>query len=632
LSEGSQAGPETDESVSLSLLLVAEDPLSARRICELLQRPEGSRFEITNVPRVEDALERLQHGGFDLMLLDHSVDEAHGLDSLQRARVAARAIPVVVLTYERDEEFALEAVRAGAQDYLAKGEVTPALLSRTLLHAVERHRMMRELTEAQLRQQFLATHDPLTKLPNRYAFLASLRTALDEAKRRGSKLAVMFFDLDGFKRINDSLGHAAGDELLGDVAGRLRRLIAKGDLVARLGGDEFVAAIRDVPDEAAPLALAEQIRDAVEKPYYISGLECWVSASIGISIFPEDGHDAESLIRCADAAMYQSKASGKNQIRLFDREMSRVAQERFDLVQGLRDAIHSGLLALMFQPQIDIEREELIGAETLVRWRHPTKGLISPAEFIPVAEETGLMVPLGEWVLRTACVAAAGWSALPNARVAVNISGRQLEQPDFAERVQAILDETGLPAERLEVELTESLAASDSALAVLERLRGMGIRTAIDDFGTGYSSLTLLKRLPVDTLKIDRSFIHGAAETDPDAVILDAMIRIARGLGLEVVAEGVETLEEMDALRALGCNVMQGYLFSKPIPKADFLREVTAEDSGWRMPLDRPESWLPPGEGGASFAGESVDDPESGEDANLPAPAPRDERGRFRRR
>ncbi len=610
-----QSEPRPEDADSLTLLLVAEDPLSARRIREMLERREGegSRFSITSVPRVEDALVRLQHGGFDVMLLDHSVDEAHGLDSLQRARVAARAVPVVVLTYQRDEDFALEAVRTGAQDYLAKGEVTPALLARTLLHAVERHRMMRELTQAQQRQHFLASHDALTKLPNRYSFLASLRGLLAEAERRREEVAVLFFDLDGFKRINDSLGHAAGDELLGDVAGRLRRLIGKRDLVARLGGDEFVAALPAVRDPQRPLELAETIRAAIEKPYYLNGLECWVSTSIGISRHPRDGRDADALIRCADAAMYQAKGAGKNQIREFDEQMNESAQERFDLVNGLRDAIHSGLLALMFQPQVDIQREELVAAETLVRWHHPTRGAISPTEFIPVAEETGLMVPLGEWVLRTACATAASWRAVPGARVAVNISGRQLEQPDFSSRVQRILEETGLPRERLEIELTESLAASDGALAVLERLRELGIRTAIDDFGTGYSSLTRLRRLPVDTLKIDRSFVHGVSLNDPDAVILESMIRIASGLGLEVVAEGVETLEEMDALRALGCTLMQGYLFSKPLPKIDFEAEVGREDAEWRMPLDRPEAWLPLGERAA--------EPEPGPDdeGNLPA-------------
>jgi len=273
--------------------------------------------------------------------------------------------------------------------------------------------------------------------------------------------------------------------------------------------------------------------------------------------------------------------------------MNDKAAERFDLVNGLREAIHSGQLVLMFQPQIQVASEEVVGVETLVRWEHPTRGLVSPNEFIAVAEETGMMVPLGEWVLRTACMAAVGWTDLPNARVAVNISGRQLDQEDFPDRVARILEETGLPARRLEVELTESLAASDSALRTLGRLREMGVRAAIDDFGTGYSSLTLLKRLNVDMLKIDQSFVRGAAVTDPDAVILEAIIHMARGLGLDVLAEGVETLEEMDSLSQRGCTLMQGYLFSKPVPRQDFESQISAPDAPWRQPILRPESWSP---------------------------------------
>jgi diguanylate cyclase (GGDEF)-like protein len=424
----------------------------------------------------------------------------------------------------------------------------------------------------------------------------------------------MFFDVDGFKSINDNLGHAAGDELLIDVAKRLRRLIRKSDLVARLGGDEFVAAIRNVPSPQTPLVVANQAREAIEKPYHVNGVECWTTTSIGISLFPQDGNDADLLIRCADTAMYRAKASGKNQVRLFDTEMNQEASERFDLVNGLREAIHSGMLTLMFQPQIDVSTEEMIGAEALVRWKNPNLGLIAPLEFIAVAEETGLMVPLGEWVLQTACLAANSWESIPHVRVSVNVSERQLEQNDFPDRVRAILDETGLPTQRLELELTESFVASDAAVVVLKKLHDLGIRTAIDDFGTGYSSFTLLKRLPVDTLKIDRSFVTGAAYEAQDAVILEALIRMARGLGCDVVAEGVETFEEMDALRTLGCTVMQGYLFSKPIPKHEFEQEVVSPEAAWRLPLDRPESWLPSGES----AYDSREDAEG--DEGLPAP------------
>jgi EAL domain-containing protein (putative c-di-GMP-specific phosphodiesterase class I) len=273
--------------------------------------------------------------------------------------------------------------------------------------------------------------------------------------------------------------------------------------------------------------------------------------------------------------------------------MNDAATERFELVNGLREAIYSGQLIVMFQPQIDVVREELIGAETLVRWEHPTRGIVSPSEFITVAEETGMMVPLGEWVLQTACRAAVGWRALPHARVSVNISGRQLEQSDFPERVVAILEETGLPPSRLELELTESLAASEVALVALARLRAIGIRTAIDDFGTGHSSLARLKRLPVDMLKVDQSFVRGAADTDPDAVILEAIILMARGLGLDIIAEGVETPEQMASLCRRGCSLMQGYLFSKPIRREDFEATVTAADAPWRQYAMSRESWEP---------------------------------------
>jgi diguanylate cyclase (GGDEF)-like protein len=557
---------------------------------------------------------KLQTGGVDVMLLDLSVHEGYGQDSLLRARVATRSVPVVVLTYQRDEELAVRAVRTGAQDYLAKGEVTPELLSRTLLHAVERHRMMRELDEAQKQQHFLATHDTLTQLPNRYAFLSALSNALAEAGREEQQIAIMFFDLDGFKSINDNLGHAAGDELLIDVARRLQTLIRKSDLIARLGGDEFVAAIRNVPDPHVPMNVAKQVLESIGKPYHMNGLECWVTTSIGISMFPQDGEGADLLIRCADTAMYQAKAAGKNQVRLFDNEMNKEAAEHFDLVNGLREAIHSGMLVLMFQPQIDIMSEEVIGAEALVRWRHPIRGLISPAEFIGVAEDTGLVVALGEWVLQTACRAAQSWSSNPRARVSVNVSERQLEQSDFVDRVRSILDDTGLAPERLELELTESFVASDTALAVLENLREMGIRTAIDDFGTGYSSFTLLKRLRVDTLKIDRSFVVGAAAAGQDAVILEAVIQMAQGLGCDVIAEGVETPEEMDVLRSHGCSVMQGYLFSKPVSKQELEQVMASSEADWRIPLDRPEGWLPIGES----AGEAAEDPEPGDGPAAP--------------
>ncbi len=579
---------------SISLILVVEDEPTANRLHEVLDRPEGTRFEITRVLRVEEALLRLHETHFDAMLLDLSVQEADGLDSLMRASAAARSIPIVVLTYQRDEATALKAARAGAQDYLTKGEVTPELISRTLLHAIERHRILQELTEAQQRHRFLATHDALTELPNRYWFIEQLKMLITAADRSASRFAVFFFDLDGFKAVNDNLGHAIGDELLSDVARRLKRSMRRSDVVARIGGDEFLSAMQDVPDSDSIARVADSIRLEIEKPYHVGDHECWISASVGIAIFPDHGTTADELIQNADTAMYEAKTSGKNCVCLFDPDMNEKAVERFKLVNGLREAIRAGQLQLVFQPQIRTATEEIVGVETLVRWSHPTRGIVSPKDFIHVAEETGVMVDLGEWVLRSACEAAMSWESLGQARVAVNISGRQLEQENFAERVQRILDEVGLPAGRLELELTESLAASESTLRAVAELRRLGIRVAIDDFGTGYSSLTMLKRLDVDVLKIDQSFVRGAALTDPDRVILEGIVHIALGLGVEVVAEGVESVEEMRFLMDRGCTAMQGYLFSKPVDRKQIDALGRDPEAEWRRVLADPESWRPP--------------------------------------
>jgi diguanylate cyclase (GGDEF)-like protein len=609
---------EASTEAAVSLLLVENDRLAAQRLFEVLSDPKLTRFEITHVLDVEEALEKLQHASHDVLLIDLSIDERYGLDSLLRARMAAKSVPIVVLTYGGDEEIALKAARAGAQDYLIKGEVTPALISRTLRHAVERHRMVRELSEAQQRQHYLATRDALTGLPNRHSFLEDLNAALSDARRRNSQLAVLFIDLDGFKTINDNLGHAAGDELLIDAAGRLQRQIRKSDLVARLGGDEFVAAVRNVADLDAVWKVGEQIRSEIRRTYHIRGLECWISASIGVAVFPQDGGDADALISHADAAMYDAKAAGRDHLSFFQTEMNDRAVERFTLVNGLREAIHQGSLLLDFQPQIDVPTETLVGAEALVRWNYAGRGLVAPREFISIAEDTGMMIPLGEWVLREACTAAASWTELPDLTVAVNVSSRQLAQEEFPERVRCVLKETGLPPARLELELTESIAAREASLGALTKLRAVGVRIAIDDFGTGYSSLKLLKHLPVDTLKIDQSFIRDSSELGQNSVILEAIVRIGRALGLNVLAEGVETEEELEALSKIGCSRMQGYYLSKPISKHDFEREVASDQAQWRMAMAEAASWCLPEERGGDAAPDLDGSPKD-DDELLPA-------------
>lgn len=604
---------------AVHVLLVTEDQHAAQRLSSVLAESGSARFDLTHVARVEDALGLLQEGGYDALLLDLSPEEGSGLESLYRARVAANAVPIIVLTYRGDEDLALKAARAGVQDYLIKGEVTPALITRSVLHAIERHRMVQELREAQQRQHRLANHDTLTGLRNRSALLDSLRSSLDDARRNEAELAVLFLDLDGFKPVNDNLGHAVGDELLVDVAGRLRRIVRKSDHCARIGGDEFVVVLRNLAEPNTASEVAEQIRAEIERPYHAAGHELWISTSIGIALFPHDGATADVLIRQADTAMYQAKAAGRNSVSIYEPEMDMASEERFDLVNSLREAIHGGDLVVAFQPQIDVRLEEIVAVETLVRWNHPTRGLIAPSEFIGVAEEAGMMVPLGEWVLRAACEAASEWKALPRARVAVNVSGRQLQHEEFPERVRIILEEASMPPDRLELELTESLAASEQTLRAISRLRDQGIRIAIDDFGTGYSSFALLKRMPADLLKIDQSFVRDALNGRSAEVILDTIIRMGRGLGIEVLAEGVETIEEMDMLLSLGCHQMQGYLLSKPIAKADFEAAVTGPDAAWRMPIERPETWSPLSRDELRELGDTLDGEEELSDDALPA-------------
>jgi len=433
------------------------------------------------------------------------------------------------------------------------------------------------------RIEHLAYHDPLTGLPNRYALNAHLTQSLADARRNGAQIAVMFLDLDRFKNINDSLGHDVGDQLLMEVARRVRGVLRESDTVARLGGDEFVVVLTGVagPEDAA--RVAEKIVGEVGAPLMLAGHSLHTSPSIGISIYPHDGTSADMLMKNADAAMYQAKQGGRNGFRFFTADLDEAASERLLLETQLHGALDRREFFLVFQPQVEILSSRVAGVEALLRWRHPDRGVIEPARFIPIVEEIGLIVPLGAWVLEEACRQAVRWGVgLASPRVAVNLSVRQLEDRHLVEHVAQTLQETGLPAERLELEITESgvMRHPERAIEVLRSLAALGVRLAIDDFGTGYSSLSYLKRLPNSRLKIDRSFVRDI-ETDPnDAAIIGGIIALAHSLGLAVTAEGIETPAQLAMLRKFGCDEGQGYLFSRPLD-AETLREfLVAAGSG----------------------------------------------------
>ncbi len=430
--------------------------------------------------------------------------------------------------------------------------------------------------QAEERVHHLAHYDELTGLPNRGMFSRSLSHALIRARRHDKPLAILFIDLDRFKNINDSLGHEAGDRVLAEVAQRLLGCLREGDTIGRLGGDEFVVLIEELPEPMHVATVAQKILAAVVKPFIVGAQEFNITASIGISTCPDDSDDMQDLLRNADIAMYRAKEQGKNNYQFYSARMNIHTVERLALESGLRRALERNEFILHYQPKVDIGSGHITGLEALVRWQQRATELIAPAQFIALAEETGLIVPIGEWVLRTACARNQLWrkQGLPPLRTAVNLSARQFAHENLSQDVARVLDETGLDPAALEFEITESMVMHDPERAVklLTRLKGMGIHLSIDDFGTGYSSLSYLKRFPLDSVKIDRSFIRDIPGDADDAAITRAIIAMAHSLRLKVIAEGVETEAQLSFLREHGCDEMQGYYFSKPLPEDELLR------------------------------------------------------------
>lgn len=449
--------------------------------------------------------------------------------------------------------------------------------------------LVRDVTERKELQdhiQHLAYHDPLTDLPNRAMFNRHLSHAIAQAQRYHKGLAVLFIDLDRFKNINDTLGHNAGDRLLQEMARRITaclrssdvvaRMQDSKDMVARLGGDEFVVLIEEVVDSAHVSYVARKILAAMVKEYPLEDQMIHITASIGISTFPEDGRNEFSLMKHADIAMYRAKDRGKNNFQFYSAQMDLHSAELLALESSLRRGLERDELALHYQAKVETRTGRIIGVEALVRWHHPNLGLISPAHFIPLAEETGLIVPLSKWVLKEACSQNLAWQkqGLPALRIAVNLSARQFADDNLLGDTVTTLDEVGMPPSQLELEITESMMMynTDKTIQILTELRHLGIRVAIDDFGIGFSSLSHLKQFPIDMIKIDRSFIKDIPGDHADEAITDAIIAMGKSLKIQVVAEGVETAEQLAFLQGRGCDQVQGYYFSRPVPADDFAK------------------------------------------------------------
>ncbi len=434
-----------------------------------------------------------------------------------------------------------------------------------------------EITErrhAEQRLDYLAHHDPLTDLPNRLLFKERLSRSLQQLAAHGGELAVLFIDLDHFKDVNDTLGHSVGDTLLAAVTRRLESCIRPGDTLARLGGDEFICILERIAGPATALEVCDQLLELFREPFSVGDNQLYLSASIGISQAPLDGMDVDVLVRKADAAMYQAKAHGRNRSHFYTSEMTASAQERIQLESLLRDAILTQELSVHFQPKVDVQSGRLLGAEALLRWHSAELGEVPPARFIPLAEETGFIIELGFWVLCESCRQVAAWDAagLHVPVVSINLSVKQLERGNFPELLRNVMRETGIAPHRLELEITESVVMDvEDAFAMLDDLRALGVQLALDDFGTAYSSLSYLRKLPVQTLKIDCAFIAGIGRNRSDEAIVQAMVAISHSLDLSTVAEGVETVEQFEFLRRLGCEQVQGFLFGAPVAGDAFL-------------------------------------------------------------
>lgn len=551
---------------NLAMVLVVDDDVTMRLMLRRAMEDDGYQVEeAINGAQAVSKCEALQP---DIILMDCMMPVMSGFDAcaMLQQQPESRRPPVLMITGLNDDVSVRRAIQCGAADFITKPLFVPILRQRV--------RQLLDMRRAQEHIRHLAYHDTLTGLPNRVLFNDRLQLAIAAARRNDQRLAVLFFDLDNFKKVNDSLGHAAGDTLLKLVAERVSSILREGDTLSRMGGDEFTLLLPQLAqgDEGVRgvQVLAEKIIRSLKAPFPLDGQDVYIGISIGISIYPDDSTDASGLLKNADAAMYWAKSAVSNSFCLYSTTMHEQAAERLQLESSLRKALERDELVVYYQPQMNTVSERMEGMEALLRWRHPELGLVPPNRFIPLAEETGIIVEIGTWVLRSACAQCKAWHerGYEGLTVAVNLSARQFSSGNLVEVVKAALAESGLPPQALDLEITESITIQDShgALDTLRQLKALGVLISMDDFGTGYSSLSYLKRFPIDVLKIDQSFVRDIITDPNDAVIVETIIAMAQTLGMRVIAEGVETIEQLEFLRDKGCEVVQGYLISRPQP------------------------------------------------------------------
>jgi diguanylate cyclase (GGDEF)-like protein len=573
-------------------ILIVDDEEQVRGLLTALL---DKQYSCCSAVSAQEALRKLSSETFDLVISDIRVG---GLGLIQKVHSITPGTVVVMISRHQDIETAIGAMRVGAFDYITKpldlrhveAAVRRALDHRNLLREKEHYQeQLEQLLEQRTAEvDYLAYYDPITQLSNRTLFEDRLAQAVAVAKSSDQTLAVLFISLDQFKKVNDTLGHGPGDTLLREFADRLKGRIAQTDTVARFGSDEFALLRTQIDGAEDVIETIGYLSQVLKLAFNMEGQELFATASVGISLFPFDGEDGQTLLKNAGAALYKAKRSGGANYQFYTADIHDRASRRLSLETTLRRAIQNEEFLIHYQPRVSVDTLEITGVEALVRWDHPQLGLISPAEFIPLAEDTGLIIPIAKWVLREACLQNKRWQnqGFAPIQMAVNISARHLHDQDFAATVISSLKETDLAPQHLELELTESsiMRNADLAANVLSRLKSMGINISIDDFGTGFSSLASLKRLPIDALKIDKSFVSEAPSDPDDAALVMAIVTLAHNLRLKVIAEGVETEEQLRLLHLLRCDEIQGFLFSKPVP-ADALVSLLDSHSRRSTPL-----------------------------------------------
>ena len=565
----------------IKILLIEDNEGDSRLLKVLLNEAQPGKHVITAAYTAKEGMVCLQGNDFDIVITDLNLPDTDNLNIITYIQEINAEIPIVVLSGQSDEKLALQIVQMGAQDYLIKGQGDGHLISRVIDYSIERKKDIQELSQ-------LANYDSLTGLANRLLFRERLDRALIRADRSKALVALLVIDLDRFKNVNDSLGHDAGDQLLVKVASRLEQCTREGDTIARLGGDEFTIVMEDIKSIDDAVKIADKVLYFMKKEFEINSHEIFVTPSIGITIYPIDDTNASHLFINADSAMYDAKESGRNCYRFYTADMNSHLIVQMNLEAKLRRAIEKQEFILYYQPKFNVQSRESIGAEALIRWNEPEEGMISPAVFIPLAEETGLIGPITDWVMKEACKQNSIWQqqGYKPIRMAVNLSPKQFNQEDIAKRIFNQIICADLAPKYVELEITEGALVEDveKSNQMLNELKSWGIHISIDDFGTGYSSLSYLKKFSLDTLKIDQSFVRDLMKDPDDAAIVSAIIAMARSLKFNVIAEGVETEEQFNYLAAHGCNEIQGYFMGRPVPAEEFTQFLTKKSDEVEVP------------------------------------------------